>query len=101
MYNLNAFANDDVPKYGEEGEDGGECRLAVDDEEGHVVDFEAIGQVSHTCSTGVGMGNDNDFVSTIDEFLVEVREMLLKCVGGFLHLTAGTCDSRLLLRLVR
>lgn len=43
MYNLNALANGYVPKYGKEGEDCGECRLSVDDEEGNVVDFEAIG----------------------------------------------------------
>lgn len=70
MYDLNALANHNVSKYREEGEDCWECRLAIDDQEGNIIDFEAIGQVSHACSTSVGMGDDNDFMSAINEFLV-------------------------------
>lgn len=67
--NLDAFADGDVPEDGEEGEDGWKGGLAVDDEEGHVVDLEAIGQVAYTRTASVGVCYDNDLVSTVDEFL--------------------------------
>jgi plastocyanin len=73
VYYFNALANHDVAKDGKEGEDRGEGRLAIDDEEGNVVDFEAIGQVPYACSPGVGVCNDDDLVSAIDEFLKPMR----------------------------
>lgn len=69
MDNLDALADDNVAKDGKKREDGGKGGLAIDDPEGNVVDFESIGQISHALSAGVGMGDDNDFVSTVDEFL--------------------------------
>jgi hypothetical protein len=69
VYNLDSLAYDDVAEYREEGEDGGEGGLAVDDEERHIVDLQAIGEVSHTCSPGIRMGDDYDLVSSINEFL--------------------------------
>ena len=74
VYNLYALADDNVAKDREEGEDGREGRLAVDDEEGDVVDFEAVGQISDACSASVGVRNDNDLVSAVDEFLGRQRE---------------------------
>lgn len=69
MYDLDSFAYDDIAEDWEEGEDGRKGGFAVDDEEGHVVDFETVGQVAHACSTRVRMCNDDDFVAAIDEFL--------------------------------
>lgn len=69
MYEFDALANDDIAEDWKEGEDGGKGCLAVDDQKGYVVDFEAICQVAHTCSSGIGMSYDNDLVSAIDEFL--------------------------------
>jgi hypothetical protein len=69
VYNLDALADDNVAEDGEEGEDGGERRLAIDDEERDIVDLEAVGEVSHACSTSVGMSDDNDLVASINEFL--------------------------------
>lgn len=69
VHDLYPFAYYDVAKDGKEGEDGRKGRLAVDDEEGDVVDFEAIGQVPHACSASVGMCDDDDLVSAVDEFL--------------------------------
>lgn len=73
VYDLDAFAYDNVAEDWEEREDSGKGGLAVDDEEGHVVDLEAVGEVAHTCSTGVGVRDDDDLVSTIDEFLGTVN----------------------------
>jgi hypothetical protein len=72
VYNFDSFAYDDVAEDGEEGEDGGERSLAVDDEEGNVVDFEAVGEVSHTCPASICVCNDDNFVAAIDEFLSRV-----------------------------
>lgn len=69
VYDSNALADYDVAEDGEEGEDGREGRLAVNDPERDVVDFEAVGQVSNAFSTIVRMCDDDDFVSTIDKFL--------------------------------
>jgi hypothetical protein len=69
VYDLDALADYNVSKDGEEREDGREGGLAVDDPEGNIIDFEAVGQVSHTRAACIGVGNDNDFVSTINEFL--------------------------------
>lgn len=69
MYNLNPLADGDIAKYGEEGEDGWERRLAIDDKEGNVVNLEPVGQVSYACPASVGMCDDNDLVPSIDEFL--------------------------------
>jgi hypothetical protein len=70
VYDFDAFAYDDVSEDREEGEDGGEGGLAVDYEEGDVVDFEPVGQISHACSSLVGMSDNNDFVATVNEFLI-------------------------------
>lgn len=73
VHYLNPFADHDVPEDGEEGEDGREGCLAVDDEEGHVVDLEAVRQVSHACPASVGMCDDYHLVSSVDEFLNGVK----------------------------
>jgi hypothetical protein len=69
MYDLDLFPYDNVPEDWEEGEDGGERGLAVDNEERHMVDFEPIREVSHTSSACVCMGDDYDFVAAINELL--------------------------------
>ena len=69
MDNLNALANYDIAEDGKEGEDGGKGRLAVDDEKGNVVDLEAVGQVAYALSAGIGVCDDYDFMSAVDEFL--------------------------------
>lgn len=68
MDDFNLLADADIPQYGEEGEDGGEGRRSVDDEEGHVVDFEAVVEVANALAVVVGVGDDDDFVASVDEF---------------------------------
>ena len=69
VHNLDPFAYDNVAEYWEEGEDGGEGSLAVDDEEGYVVDLQTVGEISHSCSAGICVCDDYHFVASIDEFL--------------------------------
>ena len=70
MHDLDPFAEHDGAEDGEEAEDGGEGGFAVDDEEGHVVDFETIGEVADACAALVGVCDYDDFVAAVDEFLV-------------------------------
>ena len=92
--NLNLFANDDISEYGEEREERRHGRLAVDDEEGYMVDFETVGEVAYAGATFVGVGYDDDFVSAVDEFLPPLAVFNLE---GFeyLRLTIGKCDFQL------
>ena len=76
MNDIDSFPQDDIPKHREEGEHGREGGASVDDEEGHVVDFQAVGEVSNTCSPFVGVCDDDYFVAPVDQFrgeLVDVR----------------------------
>jgi hypothetical protein len=58
-----------ISENGKEGENGGKRRLAIDDEKWDVVDLEAICKVSYTSPTSIGMGDDNNLVAAINEFL--------------------------------
>jgi hypothetical protein len=69
MYYLNLLPYDNIPEDGEKREDGRKRCFTVYDEEGYVVDFEAIGEVSDACPPSVGVGYDYDFVAAIYEFL--------------------------------
>lgn len=101
VHDLDSFAYNDVAKHREEGEDGGEGGLAVDDEKRHIVDLQTVGEVSHTCSPGICVGDDYDFVSSIDEFLETALAEGMRGDCGFSQWTTGTCDSLHLLRSVR
>jgi hypothetical protein len=67
MYNLNLFSNDDIPKYGEEGEDGWERSCAVHNQKWDMVDFQTIREVSYTGATFVCVCDNYHLVSSIDE----------------------------------
>lgn len=64
---LNAFPDDDIPEDWEEREDGGKSAFSIHDQEGHMVHFEAIGQVADAGATFVSMSDDNNFVPSINQ----------------------------------
>ena len=70
MDNLNLLPDNDVPKDGKKGENSGHSRLSVYDQKWNMINFEAVGQVTDTRATLIGMGNDDDFMSPVNEFLV-------------------------------
>jgi hypothetical protein len=72
VYNVDLLADHNVPEYGEEGEDSREGGFAVNDEEGYVVDFEAVGEIADACAASVCVGYYYDFVTTVNEFLPSV-----------------------------
>lgn len=76
MDNLDLFANDNVPKDREEWEYRGHSRLAVYNEERNMVDFEAIGKVSDSGAAFVGMCDNDDFVTSVNEFLVRLASCM-------------------------
>lgn len=69
MNNLDLFSNDNVSKDREEREDGWKGSFAIDNEKWHVVDFETIREVMNTCSTIIGMRDNDNLVSSINELL--------------------------------
>lgn len=75
--NFNLLPYHNIPKDGKEREDGGKGRGAVNDEEGDMIHFEAIRKVPHTRPPIVCVGDDNDFVSAIDEFGGELVDVTL------------------------
>lgn len=66
--NLYALPDTDISEDGKEGKDSGKSGGTVDDKEGDVVDFDAVGKVSDTFAIVVGVGDDDDLVTAIDEF---------------------------------
>lgn len=78
MNDFDPFTYNDIAEDREEGKDRGECSLTVDDEERHVVYLQPVREVSHTCSTGVRVSNDYDFMSTINELLGKVSSRLME-----------------------
>lgn len=68
MHNLNLLAYHDVPEDGEEGEDGWKAGRAVNDQKRDMVDLEAICKVPDAGSSFIGVGDDYNFVATINQF---------------------------------
>ena len=66
---FNLLSQDDVAEDGEEGEDGRERRPAVHHQERDMVHFQAIRQVPYSCAAWIGVGDDDDLVAAVDEFL--------------------------------
>lgn len=99
MYNLNFLAYYNVSEEGKKRKDGREGCLAVDDEERAVVDFQAVGEVSHSCSTSVCMCDDDDFVTAVDEFLRVLAQVCELSTHFILRSKADIYDSPLLLLL--
>ena len=72
---LYLLADYDIAKDREEGKDGREGGLSVDDKERYVVDFETVGEISNSGTTLVCMSDYDDLVSSIDKLLRIVGEI--------------------------
>ena len=69
VYNLNLFPDDNVSKHREKGKDRRHGRFPIYNEERHMVHLESICEISHPCSPLIRVGNDDDLMATVDEFL--------------------------------
>lgn len=93
---LNLFADNNIPEHREERENGGHGRLPVYNEKRHMVDFESISKIPDSGSSFVGMGDDDDFMTAVSEFLrlMSVAFQNGRNQGVFLRSTIGKYDSR-------
>lgn len=82
MDNLNSFAYNDIAEDWKEGKDGRERSFAIYDKEGYIVNLQSICKVSYTCTAGVCVSDDYDFMSTINEFLGKVSDGLIEGEGA-------------------
>ena len=101
MNDLNLFANDDIPQYGKEGEDGGHGRLTIDDEEWDMIDLKPIGEISYSGAAFVRMSDDDDLVPAIYEFLgSKINQQIATStyIRIYSRLIIDKCDFPLLLR---
>lgn len=87
--NLNLLSNDNIAEDRKERENGREGRFAVNDEEGDVVDLEAIGEVANPCPAFVCMGDDNHFVPTVDQFLYRRQDVFERVELEWLRVAYG------------
>lgn len=81
MDDFDLLADADIAQYGEEGEDGGKGRRPVDDEEGHMVDLEAVVEVANALAVVVVVGDDDDFVASVDELAGELVDVRFDAAG--------------------
>lgn len=74
VYDLNLFADEDVSKDRKAAKNGGKGGAAVDDQMRDMVDLESVGEVADSSSgrVFVSMGDDDDLVPTIYQFLIKV-----------------------------
>lgn len=77
MHDLRTFAQDDVAKDRKEGKHCWHSSLAIDGEEGHIIDLETIRQISDSNSIVVRMCYDYDLVASIYEALAQLIDMRL------------------------
>lgn len=94
VYNIDVLPDHNIAEYGEEREDGGEGRFAINDEEWDVIDLETISEVANPGPPFVCMCNDNDFVASVYEFLEAIRRSGAAADIGRLRRTIGRCDFR-------
>lgn len=81
MNNLDPLTDTDVSEDGEKGEDGWESSVAVDDPKGDVVDLDAVGEVADAFAVVVGVCDDDDFVTAVDEFARDLVDMGFDAAG--------------------
>jgi hypothetical protein len=72
MDNLDLFSKDNIPENWEERKDSRHCRFTIDDEKRDMVDLEAVGEIPDSGPAIVRMGDDDDFVAAVDEFLFDL-----------------------------
>lgn len=81
MHDFDLLSQDDIPEYWEEGKNSRESSFSIDDKERYVVDLEAIRKISNTTSSFICMGDDDDFMATIDELGRELVDVAFNAAG--------------------
>jgi hypothetical protein len=73
MHNFNFFSYYNVSEHWEERKDCGHSRLSVDDEKWDMIDLKAIGKIMYSGASLICMCDNDDLVSSVNEFLVEYQ----------------------------
>lgn len=81
MHDFDLLSQDDISEYWEEGKNSRESSFSIDDKERYVVDLEAIRKISNTTSSFICMGDDDDFMATIDELGRELVDVAFNAAG--------------------
>ena len=68
VHNLNLLPNTNIPQNRKKREDSRKRGLAIDDEEGYVVDFESVCEVADAFAVIMGVGDDDDLVAAVYQF---------------------------------
>ena len=68
MHNFNLLSQNDISKDRKEGKDSRESSFSIDNKKRHMIDLEAIREISNTSAPFIGVSDDDDFVAAIDEF---------------------------------
>jgi hypothetical protein len=77
MHYLDLLPNDDIAEHWEEREYSRKGGLAIDYKEWYVVHLDPIGEVSYAGSILVRMGDDDNFVTAINELRRELVDVTL------------------------
>lgn len=72
---LNLLTDADISERREEGKNCRERRVSVNDEERHVVDLEAVGQVANTLAIAVRVRDDDDLVAAVNQLAGELIDV--------------------------
>ena len=68
MHDFNLLSQDNIPENRKERKDSREGSFPIDNEERYMIDLETICEISNTGAPFIGVGDDDDFMATIDEF---------------------------------
>lgn len=72
---VDGFADEDLAENRECTEEGRKGGVAVDDDRGNVVDFEAASQISDAPPAPIGMGDDDYLVAALHQALGVIEQM--------------------------
>lgn len=81
MHDLNLLSQNDISENREEGKDSRESSFPVDDKERHMIDLEAVCEIPNTSSPFISVGDDDDFVATVDELGRELVDVAFNAAG--------------------
>ena len=81
MHDFDLFSENNIPKDRKEGKDSRESSFSIDNKERHMVNLEAIREVSNTGSSFISVGDDDDFVAAINEFGRELVDVAFNAAG--------------------
>ena len=72
MHNLNLLSYNNISEDGKKGENGWKGRGSIDNQKWHMVDFEAVCEISYACAPFICVCYDDDLVPSVYELRREL-----------------------------